>query len=56
MSDTKCYFTSDISETLSCCKDGNFDDYGFAENICPAYPCDKYKQIVADIEAKQEAK
>jgi hypothetical protein len=50
----KCYFSTDISETLSCCKDGNFDDYGFAKNICPLYPCENYKQIKREIENHEQ--
>jgi hypothetical protein len=46
-----CYFSTDISETLSCCKDGNFDFYGFPENVCEKFPCDFYNyQILREKE------
>lgn len=43
-----CWFSHDISEILSCCKDGNFDDYGFPINVCPEFPCLKYKGLSED--------
>ena len=52
----KCYFTTDISEELSCCSDGNFDSYGFPENICEQYPCEKFKKLCKDIRAAELAK
>jgi len=45
----QCYFSSDITEQLSCCKDGNFDNYGFPINICSEYPCKKYIDSVQSI-------
>ena len=55
MKANKCHFSTDITETLSCCLDRKFDEWGFAENICPEYPCDKYNQIVIDIEKHRQA-
>jgi len=43
---TECHFSEDISETISCCRDGKFDDYGFPVNICKRFPCAKYKELV----------
>jgi len=39
--DNKCIFSTDITETLSCCKDGNFDCYGFPINVCKEFPCQR---------------
>lgn len=57
----KCYFTTDITEELSCCRDGNFDRNGFAENMCYLYPCDKFKKLCnyireAELENHSEAR
>ncbi len=41
-----CVFSTDISETLSCCRDGQFDDYGFPKHFCKDFPCWKYLDIV----------
>lgn len=46
----KCYFSTDISETLSCSKDGDFDYNGFPINDCKEFPCEKYKGIVKEVE------
>jgi len=45
----KCYFSTNIAEILSCCKDGKFDEYGFPNHTCQKFPCDKYLQICKDI-------
>ena len=41
----KCTFSTDISETLSCSRDGKFDYYGFPEVVCELFPCEKYNKI-----------
>jgi hypothetical protein len=41
-----CTFSTDIADNLTCCTDGEFDDYGFPLNPCPQYPCKKYQDIV----------
>lgn len=41
---SKCYFSSGIDDSLTCCKDGIFDDNGFPINRCPNYPCKRYKE------------
>jgi len=46
MSDDKCYFSSGIDESLTCSKDGRFDNNGFPIIDCPKFPCDKYKDLV----------
>ena len=46
----KCYFTTDLSEMLSCSKDGKFDDYGIPISGCSEFPCEKYKGIVKEVE------
>lgn len=50
---TKCFFSSDITETISCCKDGRFDKLGFAEDLCELYPCQKYKNLVDHLDEKE---
>ncbi len=42
----ECYFTTDISESLSCSLNDDFDHNGLPESECPFFPCDKYKEIV----------
>lgn len=41
----KCYFSTGICETLTCCKDGDFDFYGYPVNDCPDYPCMYIKRV-----------
>lgn len=41
----KCYFSTGVCETVTCCKDGRFNEYGYPENRCPQYPCLKIKRI-----------
>ena len=43
--ETKCYFSSDISEKISCSKEPKFDSLGFPEVACPEFPCDKVKLL-----------
>lgn len=35
MDENKCYFSTFVDDiTMTCCKDGKFDDYGFPINKC----------------------
>jgi len=47
---TQCYFSTDIADNLTCCKDGEFTFNGYPINPCPEFPCEEYKTIVKDIE------
>jgi len=42
---SECCFTTSIDGNISCCKDGEFDFNGFAENICKHFPCEKFKNL-----------
>lgn len=46
----KCYFSSGIDESLTCCLDGKFDQMGFPINDCPHFPCEYYKKFVKEID------
>jgi hypothetical protein len=46
----KCVFSTDITDQITCCKDGEFDYYGFPINICAEYPCNKIKEIREDVD------
>jgi len=49
---SKCYFSTGIDESLTCCKNGDFDFYGFPNKMCELYPCKKYielnNELIAD--------
>ena len=51
----KCYFSTDISDKLSCSQDGEFDDYGFPISKCPQFPCAKYKELRQKIVEDRQA-
>lgn len=50
MSKMKCYFSSGICESLTCCKDGLFDFYGYPKNYCKDFPCQRYVNLVRELE------
>lgn len=55
----KCSFSTDITDDLSCCQDGEFDDHGFPIHDCPQFPCAKYKEMrqkIQDDRRAQQAK
>lgn len=54
MNTDKCYFSTNIGDILSCCKDGEFDNNGFPINECEEFPCPKYDEFVKDIDERQK--
>lgn len=46
----RCYFSTDISEALSCSRDGRFDDDGLPISNCKEFPCEYYQRISREIE------
>jgi len=40
-----CYFSTDITDQLSCSQISDFDHNGFPVHVCPLYPCKQYKKI-----------
>lgn len=50
----KCYFSTDITEEISCSQDGEFDSNGFPTHTCPQYPCAKYKKLQQEIDSKRD--
>jgi hypothetical protein len=50
----KCTFSTDITEQISCCQDGKFNDMGFPINKCPNFPCQKYKDLVSKINERRK--
>lgn len=53
-SNTRCCFSTDITEQLSCSKDGKFDEYGFPINKCSQFPCEKYEHLRKKVEESQQ--
>ncbi len=45
MLNEKCYFSKDVTNKISCSKDGEFNFYGFELNVCEHYPCKKIINI-----------
>jgi hypothetical protein len=48
-SQSKCAFSTDISEQLSCSPDGRFTDNGYSIKDCPLYPCERYNELAKEI-------
>ena len=42
----KCFFTTNnITHTLECSPDGNFDSLGYPVKICKLFPCRKFRAL-----------
>jgi hypothetical protein len=48
MKKTECHFSTGICETLTCCRDGKFDAYGYPINKCKQYPCLKMQRMLLE--------
>lgn len=46
----KCVFTHNIADQLECDPEGNFDDNGFPIKQCEKFPCEKFKNLIKEIE------
>ena len=45
----KCAFSTGIDDSLTCSQDGDFDAFGFPEEKCSYFPCEKYKKLVKEL-------
>ena len=45
-----CFFSSGIDDSITCSKDGVFDDLGFPVNSCDDFPCN----VIIDLTRKEE--
>lgn len=50
----KCYFSTGIDESITCCLDGDFDCNGFPIDPCPKFPCEKYNDIIKKISNERQ--
>jgi hypothetical protein len=51
---TKCCFSTNIANQISCSPNGQFDDYGFSILKCEKYPCERYKEMLSNLEHLEE--